>query len=406
MGMRGFFGENILATDAVLASPMGLVRNKRGELIFLDSNNYRIRKIGTDKKITTIAGTGANVQYIEGEKATKSPIGYATAIAMNDVEEIFFYVTYFPLAPVILKIGTDGRIRRFAGNGVNAFSGDDGPALEASLMYSNGLAIGKAGELYLTDTNTNRVRMVSPHSGIISTVAGGGNKVGGPADETRLDLPYSLAVGPRGDLFIGDKFKVKQMYREVACFGIDANEPNVCSGHGECVDTDNCICNEGYTGEMCSGLIVKCYDIESTDSNVCSGHGVCSSTNNCTCNAGYTGDTCSKLIMCYGKSFNDSTVCSGHGTCSSPDVCTCDEGYSGETCSLFQCFGIQPTNPKVCSGHGTCTGADVCTCNKGYTGDTCSKKLKSSAGKLEANKALTVVFSTVAVALTVFSFMA
>ncbi len=76
VGTRGFFGENILATEAVLASPLGLVRNKRGVPIFLDSNNYRIRKIRTDKKSTTMAGTDAKVQYIVGEKATKSLIGY------------------------------------------------------------------------------------------------------------------------------------------------------------------------------------------------------------------------------------------------------------------------------------------------------------------------------------------
>ncbi len=93
----------------------------------------------------------------------------------------------------------------YAGNGAGIFAGDEGPAVEASMLQPAGLAVDSAGNLYIS--TENRVRMVDA-AGVITTVAGTGRPGrsgdGGPAAEAQLKAPYGLAVDADGNLFIAD----------------------------------------------------------------------------------------------------------------------------------------------------------------------------------------------------------
>ncbi len=57
-GDMGFSGDDGFATSASLQGPRDIISNDRGELFIADTDNIRIRKVGTDKKISTIAGNG------------------------------------------------------------------------------------------------------------------------------------------------------------------------------------------------------------------------------------------------------------------------------------------------------------------------------------------------------------
>src|SRR5207244_6397224 len=86
-------------------------------------------------------------------------------------------------------------------------SGDGGPATAATLNTPVGLAIDAAGSLYIADRNNGRVRKVTP-SGIISTLAGGGKdpvSEGAPATAVALGSPAGVAVDRAGNLFIADR---------------------------------------------------------------------------------------------------------------------------------------------------------------------------------------------------------
>ena len=77
------------------------------------------------------------------------------------------------------------------------------------------------------------------------------------------------------------------------CFGksICKNPINeVCSGHGKCINWNECFCDEGYVGNECSFPI--CFGKNSTNPLVCSGHGNCTSPANCECHTGYWGTQC------------------------------------------------------------------------------------------------------------------
>src|SRR5690348_15809621 len=102
-----------------------------------------------------------------------------------------------------------GVISTVAGNGANAATGDGGPALSAS-FHPDGLTVDRAGNIYIADQNHNRIRKVDP-SGIITTVAGNGNTQfsgdGGPATNATVYIAGNhngLAVDAAGNLYIAD----------------------------------------------------------------------------------------------------------------------------------------------------------------------------------------------------------
>jgi sugar lactone lactonase YvrE len=91
-----------------------------------------------------------------------------------------------------------------AGNLSAGFSGDNGPAIKAQLRHPTGVAVDAAGNLYIADSDNNRVRKVS--GGVIATVAGGGNLLGdsGQATKAQLHSPTGVAVDAAGNLYIAD----------------------------------------------------------------------------------------------------------------------------------------------------------------------------------------------------------
>ena len=85
--------------------------------------------------------------------------------------------------------------------------GDGGLALSAALSDAEGVALDSSGNIFIADANDHRVRRVSP-DGSISTIAGDGfpgfRGDGGPASASRLNTPYGIAVDRAGNLYIAD----------------------------------------------------------------------------------------------------------------------------------------------------------------------------------------------------------
>jgi sugar lactone lactonase YvrE len=104
----------------------------------------------------------------------------------------------------VRRVGTNGIITTVAGKGPQGYSGDGGPATNAELSQPQGLAIDASGDLFVADTGNKRVREVGA-GGIIVTVAGGGSsRVGGPATNASLLEPAGVALDAGGNLFISD----------------------------------------------------------------------------------------------------------------------------------------------------------------------------------------------------------
>jgi len=105
---------------------------------------------------------------------------------------------------------TSGLVTTIAGTGSAGYSGDGGPATAARIHFPQDLEIGPDGNLYFADTNNDRVRMIDLTTGIITTVAGNGVRAyagdGGLAVDASLQRPFGISFDEAGDLYISDTF--------------------------------------------------------------------------------------------------------------------------------------------------------------------------------------------------------
>lgn len=198
-GTAGFSGDGGPATSAQLKNPKGLAVDGQGNLYIADW--YRVRKVSPGGTITTIAGSNG-IYLGDGGPATSAALNTPTAVAVDGQGNVFITDTEHQL---VRKVSPDGIITTLAGTGGFGFSGDGGPATSAELRDPDGVAVDGEGNVYIADSGNNRVRKVSP-DGTISTVAGTGTAGlsgdGGPATSAELYYPSGVAVDGQGRLYI------------------------------------------------------------------------------------------------------------------------------------------------------------------------------------------------------------
>lgn len=135
--------------------------------------------------------------------AAASQLNHPNFIALGSAGNL--YVTD-PTAGDRLRKISDGSITMIAGNGYWSFSGDNGPAANAQFYQPEGVAIDSSGRIYVADTQNNRIRMIV--DGVVTTIAGTGalgfSGDGGPATSAQLATPVAVALDPAGNLYIAD----------------------------------------------------------------------------------------------------------------------------------------------------------------------------------------------------------
>ena len=198
-GEAGFSGDGGPATKARLDFPSAVAVDREGNLYIADGSNYRIRKVDKDGIITTFAGTGEARHSGDGGPATSAQLR-EPACMVFDAQGNLYLADYTS----VRKIDPSGTITTVAGTGQFGFSGDGGPATEAKLTASD-IALDGKGDMYISDTENNRIRMVD-RDGIIHTIAGTGKEGysgdGGSATKAALALPIAIALDREGNLYI------------------------------------------------------------------------------------------------------------------------------------------------------------------------------------------------------------
>lgn len=201
-----FIGDGGPATLAVLDSPYGVALDSEGNLYVADHFHHRVRRVDASTGvISTFAGNGENGFGQDGGPATESAFSLPEGIAIDVDGNLFIADGTGRIRRVDAISGT---ISTVAGNGGAGYGGDGGPATDAVLYWPSGIAVDAIGNLYIADTFSDRIRKVDGLTGTISTVAGNGEEGysgdGGPATEASLYLPSDVAVDEDGNLYIAD----------------------------------------------------------------------------------------------------------------------------------------------------------------------------------------------------------
>jgi len=204
-GASGYSGDGGPATQAQLKVPAGLTFDSKGNLYIADRENHRVRKVDKKGIITTVAGSGTAGFSGDGGPAIQASLNLPSGLAVDSKGNLYISDRSNNRVRVV---NSKGIIKTIAGNGKDGYHGDNMPALKATLDKPFGLALDKNNNLYIADRGNNRIRKVDG-SGLISTVAGDGGFYfigdNGPAYRASIAGPTDVDVDDKGNIYIADR---------------------------------------------------------------------------------------------------------------------------------------------------------------------------------------------------------
>jgi sugar lactone lactonase YvrE len=226
-GIEGFSGDGAAATAAQLDTPTGVAVDASGNVYIADAHNHRIREV-SNGNITTFAGTGTPGFGGDGGAATAALLSLPSGVAVDKSGNIYIADTNNHRIREI----TAGTINTIAGNGEELYAGDGAAATAAALDSPTGVAVDASGNVYIADRLNQRIRMVS--AGIITTLAGtstaGFSGDGAAATAATLAKPSGVSVDATGNIYIADTDN--QRIREVGSGAIATIEGSGAQGFG------------------------------------------------------------------------------------------------------------------------------------------------------------------------------
>ena len=206
--IRKVDSDGVISTVAgreQLSNPQDVALDDSGNLYIADMGNHRIHKVDSAGVISTVAGSGTAGFGGDGGAATAAQLNQPRGVAPDGAGNLYIADSNNQR---IRKVDSDGNISTVAGDGMIGSGGDGGPATAARLGYPLGVALDGAGNLYIAESGNNRVRKVDT-AGVISTVAGDGTYGfggdGGAATAAQLQDPYDVVLDGAGNLYIADR---------------------------------------------------------------------------------------------------------------------------------------------------------------------------------------------------------
>jgi len=210
-GAAGYSGEGGPARAAQLNQPHSIVLDSADNVLICDINNNRVRKIDSKTGvISTFAGTGENAPTPDEGRMLATPLAAPRSIEI--APDGTMYLLLRAGNKVIAMNPAQGTLKRIAGTGEFGFTGDGGPALNAKFGTPGSAFNGPKGialtdnVLYIVDTENHAIRAIDLRSGIITTVAGNGQRGDGPDGDPlacKMNRPHGVVIRGRS-IYIGD----------------------------------------------------------------------------------------------------------------------------------------------------------------------------------------------------------
>jgi sugar lactone lactonase YvrE len=182
--------------DFAFQEPHDVAASSDGRWLYIaDVKACLIYRLSPDKIAPEIfAGTGKRAHSGDGGPAGQADIFGARAVCCY--KNLVYIIERE--GNCVRKVDEKGIITTIAGTGKKGYTGDGGPARDATFNGPKGAACDKSGNLFIVDTENHAIRKIDAKTGVITTVDGG------PASEAGLDRPHGVVVGPDGALYIGD----------------------------------------------------------------------------------------------------------------------------------------------------------------------------------------------------------
>lgn len=207
-GEKGYDGDGGPATKAHLNEPYGVFADRRSNLYVVDRLNCCIRRVdGKTGVITTIAGRGHPGYSGDGGPANRAQMREPHGIALSADEKMLYIADVADCRIRVIDL-TTSTISTVAGDGKRAFTGDGGPAINASIHGARAVAVGRDGTVYICEREGNRIRKIDPPTGVITTIAGTGaagySGDGGPALQATFRGPKWITLDDFGAIYVVD----------------------------------------------------------------------------------------------------------------------------------------------------------------------------------------------------------
>ncbi|HEY2435076.1 MAG TPA: choice-of-anchor D domain-containing protein [Vicinamibacterales bacterium] len=215
VGVAGHAGDGAAAIGAALAFPTGVAVDAAGNLLVVDSQNNRLRRVSLAQTISSAVQTGPD--YVGDGLPGGSAVNQPSYLVIDHAGNLFFSDS--GNARVRRRDAITHAVTTVAGSGVPGSTGDHSPAVAARLNCPAGLAFGQGGDLFVADPCASVVRRIAAGADglvtgagdeIISTFAGTGVRYGisdgdhQAATTAALNGPVSVAVDSRGSVWIGE----------------------------------------------------------------------------------------------------------------------------------------------------------------------------------------------------------